>query len=338
MLLADSEVSRFGERGQREVSRAMQGMGGINQEMERQNLRFVRKGGEETLAVRGKDGVPFLSFPALERTGLVVQGFSTRLGGVSSGDCATMNFAPSRGDTVENVRENYRRMGAAMGFDPERLVLSWQTHTTNIRVVTEKDAGKGYARERDYRDVDGLVTDVPGITLVTLYADCVPLFLLDPVRRVIGASHSGWRGTVARMGQRTVEVMRDTYGCDPKDMIAAIGPSICGDCYEVSADVAEAFMKEFPPTLAQTRKQAEESPDRPENGLLWRSPADPTKYQLNLQEVNRRILQESGILPEQIITADICTCCNRDLLFSHRGSHGRRGNMAGFLMLREDEA
>lgn len=315
-----------------------------------ETIKLIRKGKKETLAVREKGGIPFLSFPRWEKTGLVVQGFSTRLGGVSSGDCATMNFATSRGDTVENVRENYRRMGAAMGFDPERLVLSWQIHTTNIRVVTEEDAGKGYARERDYQDVDGLITDVPGIALVTLYADCVPLFFLDPVRRVIGAAHSGWRGTVARMGQRTVEAMKHTYGCDPKDMLAAIGPSICGDCYEVSADVADAFAGELlsgslsgslsgnrsgcpgPAEEGKTGERTEPQSDR----ILWRSPAGSGKYQLDLQAANRRILQEAGIQPEHITVGDVCTCCNRELLFSHRGSHGRRGNMAGFLMLREE--
>lgn len=305
-----------------------------------EGFRLIRKGSAETLTVREKEGVPFLSFPLLEKTGLVVQGFSTRLGGVSRGDCATMNFSVSRGDTWENVGENYRRMGAAMGFDPEKLVLSWQTHTTNIRQVTEEDAGKGFCRERDYRDIDGLMTDVPGITLVTLYADCVPLFFVDPVRRVIAASHSGWRGTVARMGRCTVEAMKDTYGCDPSNILAAIGPSICGDCYQVSADVAEAFTEEFGlGKISEIPNSGE--PDRNETGIsggsiLRRSPVDSEKYQLDLQAANRRILQEAGILPEHMAVGDICTCCNKELLFSHRGSHGRRGNMAGFLMLRED--
>jgi YfiH family protein len=273
---------------------------------------WIRKGTGHELMVREKDGVPYLSFAALEQTGLVVQGFSTRLGGVSTGDCATMNFSVSRGDTEENVRENYRRMGKAMGFSPERLVLSWQTHTTNIRMVTEEDAGKGFCRERDYRDIDGLMTNVPGIPLVTLYADCVPLFFLDPVKKVIAASHSGWRGTAAGMGRCTVKRMEEAYGCDPGDILAAIGPSICGNCYEIGPDVAQFFAGEF----------------------LRSSQTKPGKYQLDLQAANRRILEEAGVQPEHIIVGDICTCCNKELLFSHRGSMGHRGNMAGFLMLK----
>lgn len=287
--------------------------------MEMKKIGFRRKGQKEILICREKAGVPFLTFPLFEETGLTAHGFSTRLGGVSEGDCATMNFSMSRGDTEENVRENYRRMGAAIGFDPESLVLSWQTHTTNIRKVTAADAGKGYDRERDYRDIDGLMTDVPGLALVTLYADCVPLFFLDPVKKVIAASHSGWRGTVARMGRCTVEAMQAEYGCRPENILAAVGPSICGDCYEVSEDVAQRFAEEF------------DSSHR----ILWRSPSDPKKYQLDLQAANRRILLEAGIRKEHLQIGDICTCCNKGLLFSHRGSKGRRGNMAGFLMLKE---
>ena len=194
---------------------------------------WKRKKELPVLDYRKEADVPYLSFPILEKTGLVRHGFSTRMGGVSTGVYSTMNFAFLKGDNPEHVRENYRRMAEAIGVDAEKMVLSWQTHTTNIRKVTEDDAGKGITRERDYQDIDGLITDVPGMTLVTFYADCVPLYFLDPVRRAVGLSHSGWRGTAARMGQVTMEAMGREYGSKPEDIIACIGPSICQDCYEV---------------------------------------------------------------------------------------------------------
>ena len=131
-----------------------------------------------------------------------------------------MNFSFTRGDDRDDVLENYRRMAAALGVDRERMVLTWQTHTTNVRRVTEEDEGKGIVRDRDYRDVDGLITDIPGITLVTFFADCVPLYFLDPVHKAIGLSHSGWRGTVKRMGQVTVDAMKEAFGTRPEDIIA----------------------------------------------------------------------------------------------------------------------
>ena len=184
-------------------------------------------------------GVPYLSFKALDETGLAVNGFSTRMGGASRGKFSTMNFSYSRGDAAEDVLENFTRMAAALGVERDRMVVSHQTHTVNLRRVTLEDAGKGVVRERDYRDIDGLITDVPGLTLVTFYADCVPLYLLDPVNRAIGLSHSGWRGTVKRMGQVTVDAMKEAFGTKPEDLIACVGPSICRDCFEVGGEVVE---------------------------------------------------------------------------------------------------
>ena len=171
--------------------------------------------------------VPYFSFPILENTGLVKQGFSTKMGGVSQGKYATMNFTFTRGDNPDHVKENYRRMAKALGVDVEKMVLSYQTHTTNVRLVTESDAGKGIFKEREYQDVDGLITNVPGITLVTFFADCVPLYFFDPVHKAIGLSHSGWRGTVNRMGAVTVKRMAEAFGSRAEDLIACIGPSIC---------------------------------------------------------------------------------------------------------------
>ena len=283
-------------------------------------MQFVRKNREcETVKEKHANGVPYLYFPALEETGCVVNGFSTRLGGVSRGDWATMNFSFTRGDDPEAVRENYRRMAAALGVDVNRMVLSHQTHTTNVRRVTEEDAGKGVVRERDYTDVDGLITNVPGITLVTFYADCVPLYFVDPVRRAIGLSHSGWRGTVNRMGRVTVEAMGKAFGSDPKDIVACIGPSICEDCFEVGGEVAEAFENAFEP--AKHSEILEEKPDG--------------KFLLDLWRANAIVMEEAGILPERIHMTDICTHCNPELLYSHRRTGERRGNLCAFLSLKK---
>ncbi len=189
---------------------------------------------------RFEHGMEYLMFPVNQRTGMVSHLMTTRAGGVSEGMCATMNLSFSRGDKEENVEENFRRIAALLGR-PEDIVCSDQTHTTNIRRVTSADKGKGVVRPKDFWDVDGLITDEPGIVLATFYADCVPLLFVDPVRRAVGLSHSGWSGTAEGMGARTVEAMREAFGSRPEDLLVGIGPSICRDCYEVSEDVADAF-------------------------------------------------------------------------------------------------
>ena len=285
---------------------------------------FVRKAAEDAVLREdwheNEDGsrLLLLKYPLLERTGIVEHCFTTRLGGVSADIFSTMNLSFTRGDEEAAVRENYRRLARALGAEVGQFVCSDQTHTVNVRRVTAADAGKGLTRERDYRDVDGLITDEPGLVLSTFYADCVPLYVVDPVHRAIGMSHSGWRGTAARMGAVTLSAMQEAYGTRPEDVVCAVGPSICKDCYEVSADVIEefrkAFSKEYWPELYYAK----------ENG----------KYQLNLWRANELIFREAGILPEHTAVTDLCTCCNSSLLFSHRASHGKRGNLGAFLMLK----
>ena len=167
----------------------------------------------------GKIDFPYLSFPLLEQTDMVDNLFTTRLGGVSEGIYATTNLSFTLKDSPEAVRENYRRIAQALDTDVEHMVLSYQTHTTNVRRVTEDDLGKGIVKERDYKDVDGFITDIPGACLVTFYADCVPLYFVDPVHRAIGLSHSGWRGTVKRMGEKTLSAMKETFGTGVPDRI-----------------------------------------------------------------------------------------------------------------------
>lgn len=285
-------------------------------EMKEMNWKIKER--ESSLSLREKYEVPYLVFEHLEQTGMVMHGVSTRMGGVSAGCCSTMNLSFERGDSEEAVRTNYEFLGAAMGFSTDSLVFSKQTHTTNVRVVTEADRGKGFLRQRDYTDVDGLVTNVPGLTLATFYADCVPLFFVDPVHKAIGLSHSGWRGTVGKIEKKTVEKMTEMYGTDPKDVLAAIGPSICRSCYEVSEDVILEVRKAF------SEEHWRELYDEKEDG----------KYQLDLWRANELIFEKAGILKEHYSVTNLCTCCNPQYLFSHRASHGKRGNLGAFLMIR----
>ncbi|MBQ9613531.1 MAG: peptidoglycan editing factor PgeF [Lachnospiraceae bacterium] len=260
--------------------------------------------------------VPVLSFPALSATGIVEHGFSTRIGGVSTGVYSTLNFSVPRGDAPENVAENFRRIGAALGTDPEHMVLSHQIHKANVLRVDEKDAGKGTVRELTWDDADGLVTNTPGLTLVTFFADCVPVMFVDPVHRAIGSCHSGWRGTVLRISRNVLLKMKEEFGTAPSDVYCAIGPSICRSCYEISDEVADEFRKEFPGH---------------EHELLF--DVHGGHAHLDLWEACRLTLLEAGVPAEHISVTDICTACNPDLLFSHRAAKGQHGLFCGFIRL-----
>lgn len=278
---------------------------------------IVRKGTDKVCRIRySESGTPYITFKGLEDTGIVKHLFTTRLGGVSKGEFTSLNLSFTRGDDRDLVLENYKRVADILGCGIEDMVCSDQTHTTNVRVVTKLDASKGILRPRDYADIDGLVTNERGIVLATFYADCVPLYIVDPIHQAIGLSHSGWRGSLNRMGRATLEVMNREYGTNPKDVRVAIGPSICQNCYEVSEDVALEFAREF---------------NTSDRDLLYKK--DNGKYQLNLWHANEMVFMEAGVPRENIETTDICTCCNPDFLFSHRASKGKRGNLGAFLGL-----
>lgn len=278
----------------------------------------IRYKNQEKIFWESGETTPFLEYRMFQETGIVQSAFSTRLGGVSEGYFSSLNLGFERGDDPEAVMENFRRIGREIGVKCEDMVLSKQTHTTNVRHVTGADKGKGIIRERDYTDVDGLVTDEPGLCLVTSYADCVPLYFVDPVKKAIGLSHSGWRGTVGKIGKNTIELMKEEFGSRPEDILAAVGPSVCMDCYEVSEDVIERFRKAFDEAVW------------PE--LFYAKPNG--KYQLNLWKANEQIFLEAGILPEHIAVTNVCTHCNSDVLYSHRASGDKRGSLCAFLVLK----
>lgn len=272
---------------------------------------------KEYMNLAGKE-TPFLSFSTFEGIPFLRHGFSTRLGGVSKGVFSSLNLGLKRGDLEENVHENYRRICESIGIPVESLVFTDQVHGTEIRRVTAADCGKGIFKERDYTGVDGLLTNEAFVTLVVFGADCVPVFFVDTKAHAIGVAHAGWRGTLAGISASMVRRFLEEFGSKADDLQVVIGPSICRNCYEVSKDVAEQFLGQYP---ALAPKAVFPSKDR------------EGKFQLDLWEMNRQILMEAGIPAGQIEISGVCTCCHKELLFSHRVMGSERGSLAGFLML-----
>lgn len=263
--------------------------------------------------------VPVVKYHIFDQFDNVIHGCSTRQGGVSKAHLSTMNLSSSRGDDIELVLENYRRFGLAAGFDPDRLVCSDQVHSTNIYIATEEDAGRGTTNKDKLKDIDGIVTNVKNLPIMTFYADCVPLYFYDPVKQVVGMAHSGWRGTVNNIGGKMIATMQQTYGSNPTDIICAIGPSICKSCYEVSEDVAFEFQN------AYLSEQYETMIIDKENG----------KYQLDLHAACYYNFINAGITSDNIALPDYCTCCNPNVFFSHRATQGKRGNLGAVIMMKE---
>lgn len=261
-----------------------------------------------------KNGVTFLTADPL-RDGGVLHGFSTRLGGVSPAPWDSLNLDDRRGDDPANVRENFRRLCAALDMDVRRAVLSRQVHRDDVRTVTAADAGKGLWTPRNYDSADALITDVPGLPLVVFSADCNVILLHDPVRRAVGAAHAGWRGTAAGIAGKTVRAMRDAYGCDPADIRAAIGPAIGPCCFETDNDVPDALRE----VLGD-----EAAPFMTWNGRKWH---------IDLKAVNALWLRKAGVT--RIDTCADCTFCRTGLYWSHRKTGLRRGEQAALIALRE---
>lgn len=269
-----------------------------------------------TMTLNNIDSVPFLTYNSLSEIKFINHAFATRLGGVSTGEFASMNMAFNRGDNPENVTQNYKRFCKSAGFDYDSLVASAQDHNTFVRYVTSADKGIGIYKPRDMQSVDALITNEKGVTLVTYYADCTPLFFVDTKQRAIGLAHAGWRGTVGRIGEKVIQKMTELFGTDPSDVVCAIGPAISKCCYEVDLPCAENFLNlsGVDPNKFVFSKH---------NG----------KYMIDLLEANRQILCVAGVNPNNITLSDVCTNCNSDLLWSHRATKGHRGTMSAFMCL-----
>ena len=270
----------------------------------------------QSVNIKQSGGIWYIEFPKLAAAPGVRHVFSTRTGGVSEGARGGMNLSFRNGDSRENVEENYRRICGAVNIDVSHLVLSRQTHTNNVITVGKEHCGTGYNKP-EFSDVDGLITATSGVALVTQYADCVPLLFYDPVERVIANSHSGWRGTVKKIGEVTVNKMINQFGCRPENIIAAIGPCICKKCYEVDIAVYNAF------------KDAGFGDDT--LNKIFESKSDGEHFLLDLREANRLILFGAGITPDNLDIADLCTAENSEYLHSHRATAGKRGNLAAII-------
>ena len=271
----------------------------------------------KTMTLKNENTVPYLVYNSLEEINFIKHGFSTRLGGVSEGIFSTMNMAFNRGDNPDSVTENYRRLCGSVGLDFESLTASAQDHHTFVRKVTKADRGVGIYRPRDMQSVDALITNERGVTLVTYYAECTPLFFVDTKNKAIGLAHAGWRGTVGRIGQKVVEKMTAEFGTNPEDLVCAVGPAISKCCYEVDKTCADEF-------YALT--------DLDNSTFIFTK--ENNKFMLDLLETNRQILVKAGVKAENITLSDLCTRCNSDLLWSHRATNGQRGTMCAVMCLK----
>ena len=259
-----------------------------------------------------KGGLKYYSVPSFEETGAVHHGFSTRLGGVSEGCYYSMNLRSHSGDDWNNVLENFRIISDALGIERDNLVLSKQVHEDKVIDVDETNRGNGILYENKFTSADALITNRKNVPIAVFSADCVPVLFLDNKNGVIAAAHSGWRGTVKRIAQKTAEKMINDYGSNPADILVAIGPSIQEDCFEVGDDVAETFINGFGADIA--KKYGE-------------------RYHVNMQKAIIGQLSGIGILRENIDDCGICTACNTELLYSHRKMGNERGNLGAFLEL-----
>lgn len=242
--------------------------------------------------------------------------FTTRLGGVSGGQLASMNIGVHRGDSPENVAENYRILGNALGFSVENLVLTRQTHSDIVRKVGRSDGGKGLVYDA-YPECDALITEEPETALVVFTADCTPVLLFDPVTGAVGAAHAGWRGTAADIAGKTVAAMVENFGCRPGDIHAAIGPNIGQCCFETDQDVPQAMVK----ALGEAAKP-------------WiRGMGE--KYYVNLKELNALFLRRAGVTSIEI--SPLCTACRTDLFWSHRRMGGARGSQGAIIVCKGRE-
>lgn len=240
--------------------------------------------------------------------------FTTRLGGVSTGHLSSMNIGTRRGDSPENVLQNYQIYADILGFTPEKCVLSRQTHSDIVLRVDKQHHGAGLLRP-ELPACDALITNEPGTVLVIFTADCTPILLHDPITGAVGAAHAGWRGTAACIAAKTATAMADAYGCKPENIRAAIGPNIGQCCFQTDADVPDAMFAAF----------GEDA-----NSFVR---YDGQKYYVNLKELNALALRRAGI--HNITHSTACTACQTDLFWSHRRMGNHRGSQGGMIVCKE---
>ena len=242
----------------------------------------------------------------------LLHGVFTRNGGVSPEPWNSLNLGGLNGDSRENVIENRRRIFAAMGRPVESIFDVWQVHGTDVVC-----ANKPRSLNETHQKADAILTDNPEITLFMRFADCVPLFLFDPVKSVVGLAHAGWQGTVKKIGAVTVKAMQDNYGCKPEDITAAIGPSICVTHYPVGKDVIAQVKSAFSGSSDNLLKQKGEA------------------VHFDLWEANRLCFLQAGV--KKIEIGGLCTACNTSEWFSHRAEMGKTGRFGAMIALENED-
>lgn len=263
------------------------------------------------LVEKNVNGLTLMTAPTISAP----HGFTTRFGGVSEGIYASLNLGENRGDAPERVRENYRRLKAALGIN--KLCFTKQVHKNRVRPVTGADARDPYG-PLPY-EADGVVTAEPGLALIAFTADCIPILLHDPERTVSAALHAGWRGTVADIAGAGVAAMA-RLGSRPEDIRAAIGPGISFSSFETGPEV---------PKAVRSLLGGGGEP-------FIRASETPGKYYVDLKGVNRALLIRAGLAPENIAVSEECTVRNTDKYWSHRATHGERGAQAAVIVNGED--
>ncbi|NOU85117.1 peptidoglycan editing factor PgeF [Paenibacillus sp. LMG 31460] len=250
-------------------------------------------------------------------------GFTSRHGGVSQSPYATLNSGLHVNDVPEHVVRNRELIAEAVGQPFEAFTYAEQVHGNEVTIVSLQEKGMGRAsRETAIQAKDGFITNEKGIVLCAQFADCVPLFFYDPVKRVAGLAHAGWKGTVLNISMATISLMTHTFGSQATDIRAAIGPSIRACCYEVDETVANRVNHVLMDINASSEERQAVMVDKG-NG----------KYMLNLQELNRKLLLQAGILSSHIEVSQLCTSCSTDLFFSHRKEGGSTGRMIAWIGL-----
>jgi hypothetical protein len=230
-------------------------------------------------------------------------------------------------DNPADVIANRERLAQAIGVDTRAVTYAEQVHGNEVVTVSARDKGKGvYSRESAIQAKDGFITNEAGVFLHALFADCVPLYFFDPVRRAIGLAHAGWKGSVLQIARETVLAMRNAFGSNPFDLLAVIGPSIGGCCYEVDGNVLSRVQEVL-------REIGSDAPEDSEDVFRLKGEG---KYLLNLQQLNRHIMIKAGILPTNIEISTLCTSCRTDMFFSHRKEGGTTGRMAAWIGIKED--
>ncbi len=256
------------------------------------------------------NNLPLWNFNGLLKYKGIKHFVSGRNGGVSDGEMGALNLSFRAGDTPQNVQENRRRLAVALGIPPAHLFFPAQTHSNRVQRV---DA---HTNPDTLTDTDALITNIPGLCICVMSADCVPILLYDPVHRVVGAVHAGWRGTVGKILTTTIQAMQTQFGTNPKHLITGIGPSICPEIYEVGNEVIEAAVNSFGTKQGVIDK---------ENGQ--------GKGYFNLWEANRIQLLTLGVPAASVEIAGICTYQNSEQFFSARKSGNKAGRFAAGIML-----